>query len=310
MSSVQGEKIGYIVPTKDRPDDLRKLLVSLAAQTVMPEQIVIVDGGDAPIGDLVAEFSALPLTYVREYPPSLARQRNAGVAALHPEITIAGYLDDDLELAPDATEQMQAFWAGSGPEVGGAAFTIVNQPMRGRLSGLLSDFFLLNSRVQGKVLASGFASSILPRTETLATDWLYGGATLWRRAVFETYFYDEWYIGHGYLEDLDYSHRVAQEYTLYVLAEARCWHWPSPVRMAQNETLGRQQILNRIYFTRKIGHFNRVAFLWAMFGQSVKNLLETVITFSPAGWLRFKGNLRGLYTFATKGVAQIGGIWK
>ena len=38
-------KLAYVVPTKDRPDDLRKLLESLAAQTRAPDQIVIVDGG-------------------------------------------------------------------------------------------------------------------------------------------------------------------------------------------------------------------------------------------------------------------------
>lgn len=310
ISTGQGEAIGYVVPTKDRPDDLRKLLISLANQSVLPEQIVIVDGSDEPVVDLVAEFDDLPLTYVREYPPSLARQRNAGIAALHQKISIAGYLDDDLELAPDATEKIQAFWAGSAQEVGGAAFTILNQPVRGRIPSLLSEFFLLNSQSQGKVLPSGFASSISPRGETLATDWLYGGATLWRRAVFETYHYDEWYVGHGYLEDLDYSHRVAQDYELYVVADAHCWHWPSPIRMAQNEILGVQQILNRVYFFRKIGRFNRAAFLWAMCGQSIKNLLETPISFSPAGWLRFKGNLRGLHILFTRGIAQTGGIWK
>lgn len=307
---MQTDRLGYVVPTKDRPEDLRKLLESLMAQSVFPAQIVIVDGSDSPVDVLVKSFSQVPITYVREYPPSLARQRNAGIAALDADISVAGYLDDDLELAPDSTERMLAFWSQSSPIVGGAAFTIVNQPQRGRITGLLSDFFLLNSTAQGRVLASGFATSILPRDETMRTDWLYGGATLWRRAVFEQYRYDEWYIGHGYLEDLDYSHRVARDYELYVVADARCWHWPRPILMEKNKVLGRQQILNRIYFMRKLGGFNRLAFLWAMVGQSVKNLLETLFTGSPAGWLRFRGNLTGLYEFATKGVAQIGGVWK
>lgn len=303
-------KIGYVIPTKDRPDDLHKLFVSLRAQTEAPRQIVIVDGSETPVQELVAAFQGLPLTYVREYPPSLARQRNAGIAALADDVTVAGYLDDDLELAPDATEEMLTFWNAAGPDVGGAAFTIVNQPLRNRGISLLSDLFLLNGPAQGKVLSSGFATSIQPRDATLRTDWLYGGATLWRREVFEACRYDEWYIGHGYLEDLDYSYRVAQHYQLYVVAPARCWHWPRPVRMEQNLTLGRQQILNRVYFVRKIGRFNSVLFVWAMFGQLLKNLCETLVTRSPAGWLRFRGNLRGLYEVATRGVSQVGGIWK
>lgn len=302
--------IAYVVPTKDRPDDLRKLLQSLRAQTAQAAQIVIVDGSETPVERLLDDYPELPLTYVRVFPPSLARQRNAGMAAMQPGIAVAGYLDDDLELDPVATERMQAFWAATGPETGGAAFTIVNQPTRGRLGALISDFFLLNGPAQGKVLRSGFGTSILARDRTERTDWLYGGATLWRREVIAAFQYDEWYIGHGYLEDLDYSHRVAQKHPLFVVAEARCWHWPKSVRIEQNYALGRQQVLNRIYFTRKFTHFSRPAFLWAMFGQSVRNLLEPLQTRDRAGWIRFRGNLRGYLDLIRHGVRQTEGIWK
>ena len=302
--------IAYVVPTKDRPADLRKLLDSLWKQTSQASQIVIVDGSDTPIEPLLTEYPGLPLTYVRVYPPSLARQRNAGMAALAPDITVAGYLDDDLELDPNATERMYAFWSKAEKATGGAAFTIVNQPSRSRLGGFISSLFLLNGSSQGKVLCSGFATSILPRKTTEETDWLYGGATLWRREVIEAFQYDEWYIGHGYLEDLDYSHRVAQSHHLYVVADARCWHWPKPVRIEQNFTLGRQQILNRIYFVRKFEHFSQVGFVWAMLGQSIRNLIEPLQTRDRAGWLRFRGNLKGYSDLFRYGVQQTGGIWK
>jgi glycosyltransferase involved in cell wall biosynthesis len=302
--------IAYVVPTKDRPDDLRKLLESLKKQTVQAAQIVIVDGSETTMEALLLEYPALPLTYVRIFPPSLARQRNAGMAALQPDIAVAGYLDDDLELEPLATERMQAFWAATGLDTGGAAFTIVNQPKRGRLGALISDFFLLNGSAQGKVLSSGFGTSILPRDRTEQTEWLYGGATLWRREVIDAFQYDEWYIGHGYLEDLDYSYRVAQEHRLFVVAEAHCWHWPKPVRLEQNFALGRQQILNRIYFTRKFHHFSRIALLWAMFGQSVRNLIEPLQTRDRSGWIRFRGNLQGYADLVREGVRQTEGIWK
>jgi glycosyltransferase involved in cell wall biosynthesis len=302
--------IAYVVPTKDRPADLRKLLDSLQQQTSQASQIVIVDGSDTPIEKILTEYPTLPLTYVRVYPPSLARQRNAGMAALDPDISVAGYLDDDLELAPDATERMNTFWNKAQNDIGGAAFTIVNQPGRGRIGALISSLFLLNSSAQGRVLCSGFATSILPRETTERTDWLYGGATLWRREIIEAYQYDEWYIGHGYLEDLDYSHRVAQQHSLYVVAEARCWHWPKPVKIEQNFALGRQQILNRIYFVRKFDHFSRAGFVWAMFGQSIRNLFEPLQTRDRAGWIRFRGNLRGYADLFRYGVRQTEGIWK
>ncbi|WP_354043706.1 glycosyltransferase [Devosia sp. UYZn731] len=299
-----------MVPTKDRHDDLQKLLVSLTAQTVQPTQIVIVDGGDTPIKALVDDYPGLPITYVREYPPSLARQRNAGMAALQADITVAGYLDDDLELEPDATARMRAFWEKAGDEVGGAAFTIKNQPLRHGLFGKVADLFLINGGEQGRVLASGFATSITPQSQDMRTDWLYGGATLWRRSVIRAFQYDEWYIGHGFLEDLDFSYRVSRSTQLWVVADAKVWHWPHPIRIERNVSLGRQQVVNRVYFVRKLGGFKRLPVIWALFGQCVRNGLESLKGCNRAGALRLWGNLLGLRDLLVHGTRSVEGIWK
>jgi glycosyltransferase involved in cell wall biosynthesis len=294
----------------DRPDDLARLLASLSKQTVPPAQIVIVDASNPPIEGLLAQYSSLPITYVREFPPSLARQRNAGMAALQDRIAVAGYIDDDIELAADATERMLAFWESASPEVGGAAFTIVNQPLPHSVFGLLSQMFLLNSRKVGAVLSSGFSTSITPQPHNVKTEWLYGGATVWRRPVIAKFQYDEWYIGHGYLEDLDFSYRVSREYELWLVADARLWHWTRPIRPERNVDLGKQQIVNRMYFVRKLGTFNSLLVAWGLFGQAVRNLGESAAQRNRAGLLRFWGNLIGIKDLLLHGVRPVEGIWK
>src|SRR5712691_8256306 len=102
-------KLAFVVPTKDRPDDLRRMLASLRAQTRPPDQLIVVDGSDPDVHDVVAEFSDLKADYVRVFPPSLARQRNAGMQQLRTDIALAGYLDDDVVLEPDAIEKMLAY---------------------------------------------------------------------------------------------------------------------------------------------------------------------------------------------------------
>lgn len=289
---------------------MHKLLASLTAQTVQPAQIVVVDGSDTPIKDLIDGYPGLPLTYVREYPPSLARQRNAGMAALQADITVAGYLDDDLELEPDATERMTVFWDNADDVVGGAAFTITNQPLRHGLFGKVADFFLINGTSQGRVLESGFATSITPQAQDMRTDWLYGGATMWRRSVIQSYQYDEWYIGHGFLEDLDFSYRVSRSHQLWVVADAKVWHWPHPIRVERNVSLGRQQVVNRIYFVRKLGNFRPLPVIWGLFGQCVRNGLKSFKERNRAGLLRLWGNLLGLRDLLVHGTRSVDGIWK
>jgi GT2 family glycosyltransferase len=303
-------RIAYVVPTKDRPDDLRKLFESLRKQEDAPDQVIIVDASEPPVKTICDEYADLPLSYVREYPPSLARQRNAGMAALEESITIAGYLDDDLELEPDATGNMRAFWNAAGADIGGAAFTIVNQPVRGSAFGAVADFFLLNAKRQGQLLRSGFASSIAVPLKNTETDWLYGGATLWRRSVIEQHRYDEWYIGHGYLEDVDYSYRVSRKHRLWVVADAHVWHWPRPVMASRQFTLGVQQVVNRIYFTRKIGTFSALALSWALFGQCVFNIAQSLQQRESSGFRRFLGNLKGFTLIMGSKLNSVDGIWK
>lgn len=301
-------RLAYVVPTKDRPEDLSNLLDSLMRQTRMPDQIVIVDGGDTTVERLVARYAALPLDYVREYPPSLARQRNAGMAAVRPDIVVAGYLDDDLILEPDATERMAAFWQAAGPQVGGAAFNIMNQPRAA--GGPFTRFFLMNGAAPGRMLPSGWPSQIPTVTATIRTDWLYGGATMWRREVIRDYAYDEWFVGHGYGEDVDFSYRVSRHYTLHVVADARVLHMTRPIRLSSQYTLGRQQVVNRLYFIRKAGGFSGVSVAWGMFGQLIVNLGASLFHFDSAGARRFAGNLAGFRDVMRGRMGQIANFYK
>jgi hypothetical protein len=255
-----------------------------------------------------AAFPALPIAYVRCFPPSLTKQRNAGMAVLADDIEVAGYLDDDLVLEPAATERMAAFWQAAGPGVGGASFSIVNQGAvhQDRLRRL----FLMHGDPAGRVLASGFACFIPAVTETIETRWLYGGATMWRRNVIREFTYDEWYVGHGFLEDLDYSYRVGRKYRLFVLGDARSWHFSHPMADAKQFDLGRQQTFNRLYFIRKMGSFRWPAVAWAMFGLLVLNSLAVLRHPNAPTFNRFYGNLIGLAAALAGRRAPFAGYWK
>ena len=300
--------MAYVIPTKDRPDDMRRLLSSLQSQTRSVDQIIVVDGSNPAIDNVISEYSNLTITYVRIFPPSLAKQRNAGMAELNDDINIAGYLDDDLVLKTDATERMIEFWKIADNKVGGAAFSILNQPKA--KANRLANLFLLDDPRPGIMLKSGFQSQIPTLFETTPTDWLYGGATLWRRMVINEFKYDEWYIGHGYLEDVDFSYRVSQKYQLCVVGKARVNHYSRPIRLESNYDIGKQQVLNRLYFIRKVGGFSKLLTTQALVGQMVFNIASSLLHFDSAGYRRFLGNAVGLFAELTGQTDQVGGHYK
>ena len=296
------------MPTKDRPDDLKRMLTSLAVQSVKPAQVIIVDGSEHPVVDVVAGIEGLPLEYVRHFPPSLAAQRNAGMAALKPEIELAGYLDDDLVIERGAVEAMLDFWLGAGANVGGAAFNIIDHPpVRARR---LKHLLLMSSSRPGAMLRSGFPSPIGTVAETTYTEWLSGGATVWRREVITAFAYDEWFLGTGYLEDVDYSYRVSRRYRLAVVADARVQHLTHPVPADRQFLVGRSQIINRVYLARKHTGLSVALCAWALLGTSSLNFGLSLLDRDRARLSRLRGNLAGVGSILRGRTDRLNGMFK
>jgi GT2 family glycosyltransferase len=286
------------------------MLASLRAQTRRPHQIIVVDGSENPVEDVVESFREMAVEYVRCIPPSLARQRNAGMARVAPQISIAGYLDDDVVLEPDAIERMLGFWETAGSDVGGAAFNIVNNPTPKVI--FLKQLFGIDSRVPGRVLPSGFPTSIPRQSARIETDWLFGGATLWRRHVIQEFAYDEWFIGTGFMEDIDYSFNVRGRYRLMLVADARLTHYSHPVRPDRQYLLGWWQVVNRMYFVHKYRHrgMSVAQAWWTTVGLIVLNILAALWRRSIQHWNRARGNVAGLVSCLTGRSKQVGGHLK
>jgi GT2 family glycosyltransferase len=90
--------VSVVVPTIDRYPYLEPLLHQLAAQTVAPHEVLVVD--QTPIGhrrhDLTSIEPDLPVTVIEIPKPGQCTARNAALQAATGEIVL--FLDDDLEI--------------------------------------------------------------------------------------------------------------------------------------------------------------------------------------------------------------------
>jgi glycosyltransferase involved in cell wall biosynthesis len=87
--------VSVIVPTFNRPSLLQEALESIAAQTVLPREVIVVDDGENPVTpEIVARFSPL-CRLIRQPGQGVQAARNAGVRAARAE-WIALLDDDDL----------------------------------------------------------------------------------------------------------------------------------------------------------------------------------------------------------------------
>lgn len=249
--------ICFVVATKDRPNDLRRMLDSLAEQTSPPALVILVDSSAISVSFVVDEFrKRLNLQYLRHQPPSASGQRNAGIQAVPRDIDFVAFLDDDATLEPDALEKMLAFWATAPSDVGGATFNMVNHPaqaMQGVKRWPMVKALGLYTNQPGRVTRSGWQTMIGFVPKDLAVEWLPSGAVVWRAEILKTCRFDEFFEGYSYLEDLDFSYTLGRGWRLTAVAGARYNHYPSTLRHSRPLGFGKTEVRNRFYLVRKHG---------------------------------------------------------
>ncbi len=304
--SIFRNRIAFIIPTRNRPRLLTDLLASLQAQTVPADQIVIVDGSDQPIEPEIKQF-LLPYVYYQWVSaPSLTKQRNEGIRLLKDDITLVGYLDDDIIMEKDAVEAMLHFWEHSPNDIGGSSFNITNNPPSSvsLLGKLFLRVFCFGNGRKGKILRSGFNTPVAPVSEDTYVDWLPGGATVWHRKILEEFKYDEWYEGWAYVEDVDFSFSVSKRYKLVVLQSAKVQHLPPPYSLSKSRSLGRTLVKQQYHFVSKHPELSTPLFLWSNCGQIINSLLFGILRRQRQPILIASGTIAGLFDILRKNFAQ------
>ena len=288
------ERLAIVIATKDRPETLGRLLSDIQNQSFPPDQIIVVDGSDNQID------------YVRVYPPALTRQKNVGVEHINTDITLVGFIDDDMVFEDHAFKIMMDFWDTASDEVGGTSFNITtSDPPDTGLRSIVKGVFFIANKGYGDVHRSGFNTSIWNATNDLKVRWLGGGYTIWRRKVFDDLRFDEWFPGSGLWEDVLFSFNVGKRYQLVVVAGARAAHIDSPISKLGQIRLGRTQIVNWIHFVTTNRELSLPMCLWACIGRLSINLGKGLSSFDLNFILRAAGNLFGLTLVAGKSIVSI-----
>jgi GT2 family glycosyltransferase len=243
-------ELGFIIPTKDRPSQLNRLLASIYEQSHLPACIIIVDGSLEPIENKIMRSDLVPIIYVRHFPPSLTAQRNSGIRATPNTLKWVGFLDDDLQLLPNSLATIAKYLAKDHENIGGLSFNIVNEP--GYKGGLLRRLFFTNGTGPGKLSKAGTVGINCNVQTDVYADWLCGGATVWRRDVFKSLSFDEWFKGYALFEDVDFSYRVGRHWKLLVVKDAKVLHLhEGQPTLRDMMRVGDVEIVDRFYFVKK-----------------------------------------------------------
>lgn len=306
--------ISAIVPTYGRAQSLRRLLETLATQTLGVYEIVIADGGGDAETRAVAEdplwrARGLVIRLLAVSPPNAVRQRRAAIEASRGALLLL--LDDDVALEKDCVEELAQALASRADSVGVMANmsndgwpppTRVWRFVLRRLLGFREGEW--QGRVIGPLLRYGFSPAPADIAEI---EWIGGAAAMIRRSAYVAAggFSDFFLHRCTMSEDVDLSLKLRRFGALYFAPRARMAHFHAPGGRVSARIAAEDDIFNRYMILRRTLGRSRAHALSLIVAYAIlESLGSTLRLLGAAGPLSCE-ILRG----RAKGLARIVAGW-
>jgi GT2 family glycosyltransferase len=259
-----------------RSKPLLKLLQSVRAQTLYPNEILIIDGStnnDTQISLSNNVFEKLKYFKVEKHDRGLTKQRNFGIKRVAKSSEVICFLDDDIILTASYFENLidtynrysdalaaggyitnEAEWYKSDDKNNPNTFYydgwMRNEPSRFKLRkkfGLLPDVApgFLPTFSHGRSI--GF---LPPSGKTYEVEMIMGGVSSYKREVFDKLKFSTYFEGYGLYEDTDFSLRLAKLGKLYVNTNAKLTHHHEPSGRPNKFKYGKMVVRNGWYVWR------------------------------------------------------------
>ncbi len=267
-----------IICTYMRPKPLLNLLQSVKLQTLYPNEILIVDASlNQETKEMMEQHSFENLHYflVSEIDRGLTKQRNYGIERVGKEIDIVCFLDDDTVLEPDYFEQLLKTFEIH-PKALGVGGYINNETTWEKVNEneviKINEFsydgwkrkdgsrFVLRKKLGldsdcppgfSPLFSHGRSVGFLPPSGKIyEVEQVMGGASAFRKSVFDTFQFSTYFEGYGLYEDADFSLRVAKTGKLYVNTAAQLSHFHNPSGRPNQYQYGKMVVRNGYYVWR------------------------------------------------------------
>ena len=275
-------KASVIICTRNRFDDFTKTLPSIAAQTRLPDELIVVDSSDEKKLEayLISAKLPFPVRYFNTQ-PGLTLQRNYGIHECSSELIF--FFDDDVDLdANYLAEVEKVFKNDTKKEIGAVGGKIVNktsQTLRLRferaLFGLIRFGFGVVGTRNGKFYPSGMPSHPHKNQQSGYIECLSGCCMAFRREVFEKAKFDEALANYGLMEDVDISKQTLDAgYKIYYQTSATLIHNESPMNRLKVQQWAEMSVVNYDYLFRKSwskDSWRWLFYYWALIGLFVAN---------------------------------------
>ena len=256
--------VSVVTPTFRRPVEIAGLLENLRLQSLLPVEVIVVDG--APPDEMKSQEQVAALAgslpfkchYLR-HERGTAIQRNAGIDRASG--AFVAFIDDDVRLDPEFLRKViSAFAQDEKKEIGGIVGYRTNQHFRlneRQRWRWYRRLRLLTTYEPGRYdFQTGYPINALmqpPFNGLRRIDFMTTACAVWRREVFDGGLrFDPFFCDYGVLEDAHLSLRAGRQWTLLQCGDAHCIEMSSANGRVNSKKLGFKTVVNHYYVFQDI----------------------------------------------------------
>ena len=293
-----------IICTRNRLDCIGACLESIACQSVLPDELIIVDSSDVPLlaqQNFLAIFNEQTFAHTRllyrHTKPGLPHQRNVGIDIAREDIIY--FFDDDVVLEPEYIKEMQRIFAGQ-PKYAGGSGAITNiAPYKWTFRYFVRSLFLFQRNyASGNFTSSGMPTHTYGTTAFKDVEAVSGCCCAYRTTICKKIKFDEYLERYAYMEDCDFSKRVSKNQKLFYNPYAKLAHYQSPLN--RERLVDFRTMFSHHYtylFFKNFYKENRLrifAYLWSMTGLCLESFYSSITQCNTA---YIRGYWKGLYVY-------------
>ena len=261
--------MSVIIPTLNRPQDLKKCLDSIFfhKKKLVDIDIIIIDqSNNQETKEICTKYPNIHHYFFNIR--SLTHARNFWLQQLSEETNIVIFLDDDVTLSKDFFQKIESFFSEN-PQAKWWVANIIS-PIRTISFIKKIGLFLLTwslKKTETIVTNGGFNVMPLIQPTTLKSiERASGCGMFFRKNIFnEGFRFEEKFMRYCLMEDCFLSYAITQKYpnSLYFVPNVHMVHHESPGARVANRIRINQNIVHRFYFVQKFNK-NKWAYILTM----------------------------------------------
>jgi len=255
--------LSVVIPTHDRPESLSRTVEALLRQSLLPDEIIIVNDHEADIPPAVGESitaAGVSFEYCRlQSPrPSASASRNHGMKLATGGILVM--IDDDVLPPTDCLAKIAEMYALAPPgSIAAIGPRIASLPPKNRfgrwLWGVLAKV-LGELRWAPRACAGRYAAVPAKLRRCLEPGRPLSGSLMTvRREIADEYRFDEEFFSGGYVlgEDRDFSLRIARDRPVFLATDLVVMHDPHPGGRPDRFRMGRMLVSSTLHTAKRCG---------------------------------------------------------